>query len=170
MQKFWRGGIQWCCKNFHSALALEDWESSGEATVLLERWVAAIDRMRCAVGPDPLNCIEPLACCTAIRGSVGTCLAKLVRGTAYCTGSLLEHVRTPCVQIEFLRPMTACILSERRTVRPFGMMGGGAALAGVNLLLTADGRQVNLGGKNDVQLKGGDRLRILTPGGVLPST
>ncbi len=84
------------------------------------------------------------------------------------SGTLLEHLQH-CVQIEFLRPMTACILSERRAVRPFGIMGGGAALAGVNLLLTADGRQVSLGGKNDVQLKGGERLRILTPGGMLPS-
>ncbi len=66
--------------------------------------------------------------------------------------------------MEFLRPMTACILSERRAVRPFGILGGGAALAGVNLLLTSDGRQVSLGGKNNVQLKGGERLRILTPG------
>ncbi|CAK0741638.1 hypothetical protein CVIRNUC_001340 [Coccomyxa viridis] len=68
-------------------------------------------------------------------------------------------------EIEFLRPMTACILSERRAVRPFGILGGGAALAGVNLLMTLDGRQVSLGGKNAVQLKGGERLRILTPGG-----
>ncbi len=67
-------------------------------------------------------------------------------------------------QIEFLRPMTACILSERRAVRPFGILGGGAALAGLNLLLTADGRTVNLGGKNNVQLRAGERLRILTPG------
>lgn len=65
--------------------------------------------------------------------------------------------------------MTACILSERRAVRPFGILGGGAALAGVNLLLTSDGRQVSLGGKNNVQLKGCERLRILTPGGVIPS-
>ena len=68
------------------------------------------------------------------------------------------------LQIEFLRPMTACILSERRSVRPFGILGGGAALAGVNLLLTSDGRQISLGGKNSMKLKGGDRLRILTPG------
>ncbi|CAL8463366.1 g2900 [Coccomyxa elongata] len=68
-------------------------------------------------------------------------------------------------EIEFLRPMTACILSERRAVRPFGILGGGPALAGLNLLLTADGRTVNLGGKNNVQLRAGERLRILTPGG-----
>ncbi|KAK9917414.1 hypothetical protein WJX75_004082 [Coccomyxa subellipsoidea] len=68
-------------------------------------------------------------------------------------------------EIEFLRPMTACILSERRAVRPFGILGGGSALAGVNLLLTSDGRTVNIGGKNTVQLSAGERLRILTPGG-----
>jgi hypothetical protein len=68
------------------------------------------------------------------------------------------------LQIEFLRPMTACILSERRAVRPFGILGGGSALAGVNLLLTSDGRTVNIGGKNTVQLSAGERLRILTPG------
>jgi 5-oxoprolinase (ATP-hydrolysing) len=60
--------------------------------------------------------------------------------------------------------MTACILSERRAVRPFGILGGGSAQAGLNLLLTADGRTVNLGGKNNVQLRAGERLRILTPG------
>jgi len=73
------------------------------------------------------------------------------------------------VQIEFLRPMTACILSERRAVRPFGILGGGAALAGINILLTSDGRQVSLGGKNTVQLQGGERLRILTPGETIAS-
>ncbi len=60
--------------------------------------------------------------------------------------------------------MTACILSERRAVRPFGILGGGSALAGINLLLTSDGRTVNLGGKNNVELAAGERLRILTPG------
>ena len=78
--------------------------------------------------------------------------------------SYLFTERYGVVQIEFLRPMTACILSERRAVRPFGILGGGAALAGVNLLMTLDGREVSLGGKNTVQLKGGERLRILTPG------
>ncbi|KAK9815723.1 hypothetical protein WJX72_008572 [[Myrmecia] bisecta] len=68
-------------------------------------------------------------------------------------------------EVEFLRPMTACMLSERRAVRPFGLLGGGAALAGLNLLLRKDGRVINLGAKNSAQLEGGDRIRILTPGG-----
>ena len=60
--------------------------------------------------------------------------------------------------------MTACMLSERRSVRPFGILGGGSAAAGVNLLLRADGRTVNMGAKNVVHLAAGERLRILTPG------
>lgn len=38
-------------------------------------------------------------------------------------------------EVEFLRPMTAAILSERRTTRPFGVCGGGDAQPGLNLLL-----------------------------------
>eukprot|EP00884_Botryococcus_braunii_P001197 jgi/Botrbrau1/11078/Bobra.0302s0020.1 len=68
-------------------------------------------------------------------------------------------------EIEFLRPITVSILSERRSSSPFGLKGGGAAQRGVNLLLRLDGRTVSLGGKNTVVLAGGERLRILTPGG-----
>lgn len=59
------------------------------------------------------------------------------------------------------------ILSERRAVPPPGLEGGGAAQRGVNLLLRRDGRAVNLGGKATVELAGGERLRILTPGALL---
>ena len=68
------------------------------------------------------------------------------------------------MQIEFLRPMTASILSERRAIAPFGLLGGGSALTGINLLLRKDGRAINLGSKSSVAVDGGDRLRILTPG------
>eukprot|EP00775_Hariotina_reticulata_P006718 gene6718-6939_t len=67
-------------------------------------------------------------------------------------------------EIEFLRPMTAGILSERRSVAPFGLFGGGAGQKGVNLLLRHDGRVVNLGGKATVALGAGDVMRICTPG------
>jgi 5-oxoprolinase (ATP-hydrolysing) len=60
--------------------------------------------------------------------------------------------------------MTAGILSERRSVAPFGLFGGGAGAKGVNLLVKASGREVNLGGKATVQLQAGDVLRIATPG------
>lgn len=68
-------------------------------------------------------------------------------------------------ELEFLRPLTASILSERRVLRPFGLLGGGAAEAGVNLLVKRNGRLVSLGGKATVRVQGGDRIRILTPGG-----
>ncbi|KAK9839403.1 hypothetical protein WJX81_000039 [Elliptochloris bilobata] len=68
-------------------------------------------------------------------------------------------------EIEALRPLTVSILSERRAVPPPGLDGGEAAQRGVNLLLRRDGRKVSLGGKATVELRGGERLLILTPGG-----
>lgn len=67
-------------------------------------------------------------------------------------------------QVEFLRPMTAGILSERRAVAPFGLFGGQPGDKGQNLLIKADGRVVNLGGKATVQLQAGDCMTICTPG------
>ncbi|WIA16218.1 hypothetical protein OEZ85_012930 [Tetradesmus obliquus] len=67
-------------------------------------------------------------------------------------------------EVEFLRPMTAGILSERRAVAPFGLAGGQPGQKGQNLLLRADGRIVNLGGKATVALQAGDVMRISTPG------
>lgn len=49
-------------------------------------------------------------------------------------------------QVEALRPLSAGILSERRAVRPFGLLGGQPAEPGLNLLVRgAGGRKVNLG-------------------------
>jgi 5-oxoprolinase (ATP-hydrolysing) len=68
-------------------------------------------------------------------------------------------------EIEFLRPQTVSILSERRALRPCGLAGGRHGAAGLNLLIRRDGRTLSLGGKATVEVAGGDRLRILTPGG-----
>ena len=92
-------------------------------------------------------------------------------------------------EVEFLRPLTACLLSERRSLAPFGLEGGGEAQRGVNLLITREEQVggegggggaspspssssplsrelvVNLGGKATVEVQAGDRIRILTPGG-----
>ena len=73
-----------------------------------------------------------------------------------------------CLQVEFLRPMTVSILSERRTLQPFGLGGGSSARPGLNLLQKQNGRCVNLGGKATVQLEGGERLQIFTPGELPP--
>ncbi|KAL6786052.1 hypothetical protein ACKKBG_A01200 [Auxenochlorella protothecoides x Auxenochlorella symbiontica] len=68
-------------------------------------------------------------------------------------------------EIEFLRPLTASILSERRALAPFGILGGRPGARGVNLWQRRDGTTVSLGGKATVQAQGGDRIRLLTPGG-----
>jgi N-methylhydantoinase B/oxoprolinase/acetone carboxylase alpha subunit len=57
------------------------------------------------------------------------------------------------VQLEFLRPLTACMLSERRAVRPFGLLGGGAGQPGLNLIIRRAGHAINLGAKACVQLQ-----------------
>jgi len=88
-------------------------------------------------------------------------------------------------EIEFLRPMTVSVLTERRVFAPRGVAGGGDGKTGENALLVSDAetlggggdhetsrkktsrgrRVVNLGGKNSVTVAAGDILRILTPGG-----
>lgn len=67
--------------------------------------------------------------------------------------------------VEFLRPVTACVLTERRATRPFGLAGGGDGAPGVNLLVRRGGDVVSLGGKAVVAVGGGDRVVIHTPGG-----
>lgn len=72
--------------------------------------------------------------------------------------------------IEFLEPLQCSILSERRVFQPYGMEGGGQAQRGLNLWVTKDDvsgeeRTVNMGGKNTVKVKAGDRVIINTPGG-----
>jgi 5-oxoprolinase (ATP-hydrolysing) len=97
-------------------------------------------------------------------------------------------------ELELLRPLNVGILSESRSLPPFGLSGGRDAARGVNLWLQAkandsiafggwaDGeseeeaglpggaegpfrRIVSLGGKAAVMMQAGERLRLLTPGG-----
>lgn len=68
-------------------------------------------------------------------------------------------------EIEFLEPLHVSILSQRRTRRPYGLAGGSAGAAGVNLCLRADGRVQQLGPLASVEVAPGDRIRIETPGG-----
>lgn len=67
-------------------------------------------------------------------------------------------------EYEILAPCDVTILSERRTRPPYGMAGGQAGAAGVNLLLR-DGGTEALPGKVNTRLAPGDVLRIETPGG-----
>jgi len=57
------------------------------------------------------------------------------------------------------------ILSERRTLQPYGMDGGAPGLCGRNLLIKKGGLVVNIGGRCSTSISEGERLRIETPSG-----
>jgi 5-oxoprolinase (ATP-hydrolysing) len=61
--------------------------------------------------------------------------------------------------------MQASILSNHRTVAPFGLAGGAPAATGSNRVERANGEVEALGGTATVQLSPGDSLVIETPGG-----
>ena len=67
-------------------------------------------------------------------------------------------------EIEFLEPMRAAILSERRTRAPFGLNGGASGQPGRNLLIR-EGRTEELPGKAGLRVRAGDVLAVETPGG-----
>ncbi|KAI0111067.1 hydantoinase B/oxoprolinase [Nemania sp. FL0031] len=67
--------------------------------------------------------------------------------------------------IEFRVPIKASILSERRAFAPYGLNGGEDGKRGMNTWIKADGRVINLGGKNTAMMGIGDRLVVNSPGG-----
>lgn len=56
-------------------------------------------------------------------------------------------------------------LMERRSLAPFGLLGGDHGARGRNVWVRQGGKHVNLGGKTTVVVKKGDRVIIMTPGG-----
>lgn len=67
--------------------------------------------------------------------------------------------------LEFRIPIKVSILSERRAFRPYGLKGGGDGERGRNLWVRKEGRVINLGGKNTAEMRAGDRIVIMSPGG-----
>jgi 5-oxoprolinase (ATP-hydrolysing) len=68
--------------------------------------------------------------------------------------------------IEFLRPVTLSLLSQRHGPHPpYGMAGGEPGALGRNRLHRADGSVVELGGIAQLEVVVGDILTIETPGG-----
>ena len=63
-------------------------------------------------------------------------------------------------EFEFLRHAEVTILSERRLHSPWGLMGGGNGMAGINYLNGAE-----VGGKVHMRVNPGDIMTILTAGG-----
>ncbi|MCP4214385.1 MAG: 5-oxoprolinase, partial [bacterium] len=68
-------------------------------------------------------------------------------------------------ELEFLDRLNVAILSERRVYAPYGLEGGESGARGKNIFIRCDGREINLGGKNEIKANPGDRFRIMTPGG-----
>ena len=67
-------------------------------------------------------------------------------------------------EIEFLAPVTATLLGERRITRPYGLSGGESGAPGENTL-TSRGIASRLPGRAQLRLDTGDVLSIATPGG-----
>jgi 5-oxoprolinase (ATP-hydrolysing) len=68
--------------------------------------------------------------------------------------------------IEFLRPLDASILSQRRgPYAPYGLAGGEPGALGCNTLVRADGTRENLGAQVQFEVAPGDVLIVETPGG-----
>ncbi|MGQ0708297.1 MAG: hydantoinase B/oxoprolinase family protein [Rhodoferax sp.] len=68
-------------------------------------------------------------------------------------------------RVRFLRPMTASILSNGRSIGAFGMAGGSPGQVGLNRVVRADGRVQELGHIDQAQMQVGDVFEIHTPGG-----
>ncbi|KAL3459102.1 5-oxoprolinase [Aspergillus heterothallicus] len=84
-------------------------------------------------------------------------------------GAGLHYGGDGCVRdIEFRRDVDVSVLSERRTVAPYGMCGGEPGQCGENVWVRHDEfgeREISLGGKNTCRMKKGDRVIIRSPGG-----
>ncbi len=69
-------------------------------------------------------------------------------------------------EIEFLERLEISIVSQRRTMAPYGLAGGGSGAAGRNLLVRSDSDQVEvLASVAQASVGRGDRLILETPGG-----
>ncbi len=68
-------------------------------------------------------------------------------------------------ELEFLEPVTLNVLTQHRTNRPYGLMGGGPGQAGRQSVLRANGGEEELDFTDSSELKPGDCLVIETPGG-----
>jgi N-methylhydantoinase B len=68
-------------------------------------------------------------------------------------------------EIEFLADASVSLMGERRRNQPWGLAGGGPGAVGEDWLIQRDGSRERLPGKTTVDVRRGDRLLVLTPGG-----
>jgi N-methylhydantoinase B len=67
-------------------------------------------------------------------------------------------------ELECLVESNVSLLTERRSIRPWGLAGGGEGAAGANYLVR-EGKRTKLAAKTNLTAQPGDRVRIETPGG-----
>ncbi|MEE3326022.1 MAG: hydantoinase B/oxoprolinase family protein, partial [Myxococcota bacterium] len=68
-------------------------------------------------------------------------------------------------EYRFLEPVTVSLLTQRRTVSPWGLHGGGSGRPGRNFVRRGQGEWEELPGHCTLALSAGDGLLIETPGG-----
>lgn len=67
--------------------------------------------------------------------------------------------------LEFTKPVTLSLLTERRVFSPWGLNGGQPGANGKNEVVRVDGKVEDVGGKKSLTIFSGDVVRIRTPGG-----
>jgi 5-oxoprolinase (ATP-hydrolysing) len=67
-------------------------------------------------------------------------------------------------RFEFLRPLVVSLITNRRTVGPYGSNGGERGEPGANLLIQSTGK-TKLPSATRIEVAAGDQLEIQTPGG-----
>jgi N-methylhydantoinase B len=65
----------------------------------------------------------------------------------------------------FLKEAKVTVISERRSFSPYGLFGGKLGKRGRNLLITQEGKELELPAKFSTSVKPGERVRLETPGG-----
>jgi N-methylhydantoinase B len=68
-------------------------------------------------------------------------------------------------EIVFGTDATLSLMGERRRIQPWGLAGGDPGAVGEDWLQRRDGELERLPGKTTVEVRAGDRLVVLTPGG-----
>jgi 5-oxoprolinase (ATP-hydrolysing) len=68
-------------------------------------------------------------------------------------------------EIEFLKPLTVSLLTNRRLKQPYGVEGGFPGKPGVNIRIGSEGRLEILPPSCELKVATGERLRLETPGG-----
>jgi 5-oxoprolinase (ATP-hydrolysing) len=68
-------------------------------------------------------------------------------------------------ELEFTEPVTLSLLTQHRVEVPYGLRGGGPGKSGEQWLIRKDEAPLKLKPSDRLEIKAGDRIRILTPGG-----